>query len=131
MSAATLLPIALTLFSVAGAVLAYWIRRNDATTAEALKEIRAVADLTSKLHQTLFGPEGNNGLNGDTRNLKKASHRTNGFVNALCLFFGLECDDEGRVRWLDGVSPFERRLAERRASEDRRGGTDRRAPVVP
>ncbi len=64
-------------------------------------------------------------MNGDTTVLKSSVHRLNGFVQAVCLSFGLDCDDHGRTRVLADESPFERRAA------DRRQGAGRRATDAP
>ena len=123
-----LVPIALFVLSLAAASLTYWVRRNDATTKETLAEVRELARLTAKVHQTVFGPEGGNGLNGDTGDLKKTARRVNAFIQFICLLLNLECDDEGATKMLHDESPFERRLIDRRQTRDRRASDQRVAP---
>lgn len=120
MSPTLVITVALFVAGLAASVLAYWVRRNDATTAATLEEVRSLSRKVDKVHQTVFGPNDDNGLNGDNSSHKKRLHRVDNFINAVCLFFGLDCDETGAVRYRTDESPFERRIADRRSGIDRR-----------
>lgn len=120
MSPSLLLTIALFVAGIGAGVFAYWVRRNDATTSEVLTEVKQIGAKLDKVHQTVFGPNNDNGLYGDNAHTKKSLHRTNGFIAGVSLFLGIECDEKGGVRMLDGESLLERRMAERRSGRERR-----------